>query len=433
MLDFASDTDLLTHPELVEAPLDPPERRPDPPLSATEGPPRWYRPALGVLLAATLVAYVWGLSASGWANSYYSAAVQAATKSWKAFFFGSFDASNAITVDKPPAALWVMALSARIFGLSSWSILVPEALMGVGTVALVTATIRRWFRPGAALLAGLVVATTPVAALMFRFNNPDALLVLLLAAGAYAVTRALEGGRSARWMAVAGVCVGFAFLAKMLQAFVILPVFAGVVLVAGTGSFWRRVRDCAVLGAATVLAGGWWVAIVELWPASSRPYIGGSQTNSVIELIMGYNGLGRITGNETGSVTPGGNGGAGAWGATGWDRLFNASYGGQVAWLIPAALVLGIAVLVVTWRAPRTDRLRASAILWLGWLLLTGITISFAQGIIHEYYTVALAPAIGALVGIGGAAFLPLTSFPTCFSLGNVLGPFSTDIERNCA
>ena len=345
-------------------------------------------------------------SASGWANSYYSAAVQAATKSWKAFFFGSFDASNAITVDKPPAALWVMGLSARVFGLSSWSILVPEALMGVGTVALVTATVRRWFRPGAALLAGLVVATTPVAALMFRFNNPDALLVLLLAAGAYAVTRAIEDERSARWMALAGACVGFGFLAKMLQAFVILPVFAGVVLVAGAGSWRRRLRDCIVLGATTVLAGGWWVAIVELWPASSRPYIGGSQNDSVVELMLGYNGLGRLTGNETGSVTGGGAGGpAGTsmWGETGWLRMFDSRFGAQASWLIPAALVALAGGLVLTARRGRRDRTRAALLLWGGWLVITGIVFSLGQGIIHEYYTVALAPAIGAMVGIGAS------------------------------
>ena len=158
----------------------------------------WVRPSLIGLLLATAVLYLWGLGASGWANSFYSAAVQAGTKSWKAFFFGSSDAANFITVDKAPASLWVMELSARVFGLSSWSILVPQALEGVAAVGVLYATVRRWFSPGAALLAGADTALTPVAALMFRFNNPDALLVLLLTGGAYCITRALEAGRT-KW------------------------------------------------------------------------------------------------------------------------------------------------------------------------------------------------------------------------------------------
>src|SRR3984957_18081357 len=163
------------------------------------GDPAWVRPVLVGLLVVAGFLYLWDLSASGWANGFYSAAVEAGTKSWKAFFFGSFDSSNFITVDKPPAFLWVMELSARIFGLNSWSILVPNALEGVATVGILYATVRRWFSPAAGLIAGGVVALTPVAALMFRYNNPDALLVLLLTASAYATVRAIEGA-GARWL-----------------------------------------------------------------------------------------------------------------------------------------------------------------------------------------------------------------------------------------
>src|SRR5690349_5682241 len=179
------------------------------------------RLALGALLLATGLLYVWGLGASGWANAYYSAAVQAGATSWKAFFYGSFDAANFITVDKTPASLWVMELSARLFGVNAWSILVPQALEGVAAVGLLYATIKRWFGPAAGLIAGAALAVTPVAALMFRFNNPDALLALLLVAGAYALTRALENGRT-WWLALAGAAVGFGFLAKELQAFLVL-------------------------------------------------------------------------------------------------------------------------------------------------------------------------------------------------------------------
>jgi 4-amino-4-deoxy-L-arabinose transferase-like glycosyltransferase len=360
------------------------------------------RPTLLSLLAATGLLYLYGLSVNGWANAFYSAAVQAGTQSWKAFLFGSSDAANFITVDKPPASLWVMEISARVFGLSSWSILVPQALMGVASVGLVYLAVRRVTSAGAGLVAGAVLAVTPVATLMFRFNNPDALLVLLLTAAAYATVRAIEGG-SRRWIIAVGALVGLAFLTKSLQAFLPVPAFAFAYLVAAPRSLGRRLVDLLIAAGALVVSAGWWVALVQFWPASSRPYIGGSQTNSVWELIWGYNGLGRLSGNETGSVTPGGAGGSGAWGPTGLGRLFNSGYGGQAAWLIPAALVLGVVLLVVTLRAPRTDRLRASAIMWLGWLLITGLTFSFAQGIIHEYYTVALAPAIGALVGLGGS------------------------------
>ncbi|WP_157876074.1 ArnT family glycosyltransferase, partial [Streptacidiphilus griseoplanus] len=272
--------------------------------------PRWARPALLGLLAATAVLYLGNLSVSGWANSFYSAAVQAGTVSWKAFFFGSSDAGNFITVDKPPMSLWPMELSARVLGLSSFSVLLPQALMGVATVGTVHAAVRRRHSPRAALLAGAVLALTPVAALMFRFNNPDALLVLLLALAAYAVQRAQEAAGT-RWLVLAGVLLGFAFLTKTLQAFLVLPAFALAHLVTAPTGLWRRVRQLLLAGAAMVVAGGWWVAVVELMPASSRPYVGGSQDNSFLSLTFGYNGFGRLTGDETGSV---GGGGAGPGG-----------------------------------------------------------------------------------------------------------------------
>ncbi len=365
--------------------------------------PVWVRPALFALLVGTGFLYVWGVGRSGWANSFYAAAVQAGTKSWKAFFFGSSDASNFITVDKPPASLWVMELSARIFGVNYWSLLVPQALEGVATVGLLYGTVRRWFAPGAALLAGTVVALTPVATLMFRFNNPDALLTLLLTGAAYATVRALEYGRS-RWLVLAGALVGFGFITKMLQALILMPVLALVYLLAGPPKLGRRILQVVYSGLALVVAGGWWVAAVQLTPAADRPYIGGSTDNNLLNLIFGYNGFGRLTGNETGSVGGGvGVGGANAWGPVGWDRLFLKEMGGQISWLIPGALIGLAAVLCLTWRAPRTDRVRSAFLLFGGWLLLTGAVFSFAHGIIHPYYTVALAPAIGALVGMGAS------------------------------
>ncbi len=360
------------------------------------------RLGLAGLLGATALLYLWALGASGWANSFYSAAVQADTKNWVAFLFGSFDASNFITVDKPPASLWVMDLSVKLFGLNSWSILVPQALEGVATVALLFLTVRRVFGSAAGFIAGAALAATPVAALMFRYNNPDALLVLLLVGAAYALVRALDGGHSTRWLLLAGALVGTGFITKMLQAFLVLPAMVLVYLALGPPGLWRRTLQLLAALGSLLVFGGWWVALVQLWPASARPYIGGSQNNSELNLIFGYNGFGRLTGNETGSV---GASGPGGWGPTGLDRLFLPSFGGDISWLIPAALVGAAALLWLTWRAPRRDPVRASALLWLGWLLVTGLTFSLAQGIIHPYYTVALAPAIAALVG-GGAVLL---------------------------
>jgi len=369
----------------------------------------WVRPSLLALLIGTAVLYIWGLGASGWANSFYSAAVQAGSTSWKAFFFGSSDAANFITVDKPPASLWVMELSARIFGVNAWSILVPQALEGVATAAVLYATVRRWFTPAAGLIAGAVLALTPVAVLMFRFNNPDALLALLLTLGAYAVTRALESG-STRWLVLAGSLVGFGFLAKMMQAFLVVPAFALVYLIAAPTPLRRRVWQLLLAGVAMFVAAAWWVVAVVLTPAADRPYIGGSQHNSILELIFGYNGFGRLTGNETGSVTGGAGGGIGnaaggsPWGPTGLTRLFSADMGTQISWLIPAALVVMVGALWLSRREARTSKLRAATVLWGATFLCIALTISLSKGIIHPYYTVALAPAIGALVGIGGTA-----------------------------
>jgi 4-amino-4-deoxy-L-arabinose transferase-like glycosyltransferase len=393
-------TTQLLHPLRHAPPAAAAPSRPQATAAVERADPSWARPALVALLALTALAYLWDLSASGFANSFYAAAVQAGTKSWKAFFFGSLDSSNFITVDKPPASLWVMALSGRVFGFGSWSMLVPQALEGVAAVGLLYAAVKRWFGAGAGLAAGALFAFTPVAALMFRFNNPDALLVLSLVAAAYCLTRALERAGT-RWILAAGTLIGLAFLAKMMQAFLVLPAFALVYVVAAPTTLRRRIGQLLAGGAAVLVSAGWWVAIVALWPASSRPFIDGSPENSILNLIIGYNGLGRIFG----SGGPGGGGGGGAnfSGPTGLLRLFDDLMGGQASWLLPAALLALIGGLWVTRRAPRTDRTRAALLLWGGWLIVTALVFSFGQGVIHTYYTVALAPAIGALVAIGGA------------------------------
>lgn len=312
------------------------------------------RASLAVLLIGTLAAYLWNLSANGWANSFYTAAIQAGSQSWKAWFFGSLDMANSITVDKPPASLWIPALSVRIFGLNSWSVLVPEVLMGVATVWLLYVIVKRYFGHWAGIGAGAVLALTPVAALMFRFDNPEALLLLLMTVAAWTLMRAVDTGRL-HWMIWCGVAVGFGFLTKQLQVLLILPALVIVYFAFGPGGWLRRVGHLFAALGALIVSAGWWLLTVELWPADKRPWIGGSQNNSILELTMGYNGLGRLNGNERGSVVPGGGRGGdsyasafpgmgegfpggpgggpgggrgGMWGQSGFWRMFDAEQGG---------------------------------------------------------------------------------------------------------
>ncbi|WP_207842384.1 glycosyltransferase family 39 protein [Williamsia soli] len=401
-------------------PANPAPGQPDPDPQSTAR-PRWELPSFAALVVATGVLYLWNLSANGWANSFYSAAIQAGSQSWEAWFFGSSDAANSITVDKPPMSLWIPGVAVRIFGLNSWSIIVPQALMGVASVALLYWIVRKRFGPAAGLISGAALALTPVAALMFRFNNPDALLVLLMIAAVWATLKAIDDGRI-RWMILTGVFVGFGFLTKQMQVFLVIPPLALTYIAFGPKTWIRRLGHLFASLGAMIVSAGWWVLAVELWPKDSRPYIGGSQENSILELTLGYNGFGRLSGNETGSVTPGGGGGTampeqlggtgtggfaggpggGMWGQTGWTRMFDSAQGGQIAWLIPAAFILGIAAIGLCGRAVRTDSRRALLVVWGLWLVTTMAVFSFMAGIFHAYYTVALAPAIAGLVGAGG-------------------------------
>ena len=383
----------------------------DPPVDAVETPAParpWHRLGLAALLVGSAVLYLWHLSINRYANDFYAAAIQAGSQSWKAWFFGSSDAANSITVDKPPLSLWIPGLVVRVFGLSSWSVLVPQALMGVATVAIVSAIGRRIAGPTAGLLAGTAFALTPVLVVMSRFDNPDTLLVLLLAAAAWATVRILDDGRL-RWAVLAGGLLGLAFLTKQMQALIIVPAIAVAYLAFAAAPLRRRLIALLAALASLVVAAGWWVLIVELWPADSRPYIGGTQHNSIIELTIGYNGLGRVTGDEASGIggAPGGSGAgmghmlAAFGGHTGPLRMFSSAVGGQIAWLLPAALILGIVAIVLRGRAPRTDPERAVLVFaWL-WLTSNALLMSYMAGIFHPYYTLAFAPPIAILVGVG--------------------------------
>ncbi|WEV72280.1 glycosyltransferase family 39 protein [Bifidobacterium sp. ESL0790] len=395
--------------------------------------------AFALMMAGAVAIMFVNLTANGYANEFYAAAAQAGSKNWEAFLWGSSDAANSITVDKPPAALWLMALSVRLLGLSSFAILLPEALCGVLSVWLLYVSVRRYWGNWAGIIAGSTLALTPVAALMFRFDNPDALLVLLMIAASASVLRALEydparkaNRKRTLWLALAGVCIGFGFLTKQMQVFLVLPGFALAILIASPTKFWRRVADSLVALAAMVVSAGWWVLLTVIVPSGSRPYIGGSQNDSFLELTFGYNGFGRLTGNETGSVVPGGGGGGkaskalgnaysamtggmaggpgggqtgggqggGMWGQTGITRLFDGVYGTQIAWLAPIAFAGVVIGLAVSLRVRRTDMRRAGVMVWGGWLVVTWLTFSFMGGIFHQYYTVALAPAVAVMVAV---------------------------------
>jgi 4-amino-4-deoxy-L-arabinose transferase-like glycosyltransferase len=358
------------------------------------------RPELLGLLLVGAVLDLWALDRNGFANEYYSAAVRSMTESWHAFLFGSFDSAGVMTVDKPPLALWVQALSAKLFGFGSWSILVPQALMGVASVALVYDLTRRRFGRGAGFAAGLALALTPIAVAISRHNNPDALLVLCVTAAVWFLVRALEDGRT-RWLVLSGVCVGLGFEAKMGAALIVVPAIAAAWLWVAPSGRLAAARRLAAGGTAMVAVGLAWPVLVWLTPASDRPWVSGTSDNSVWSLIFGYNGLGRLFGQEG---APGGGGPGGGGGAFGGDpgflRLLNESLGGQAGWLLGFAFVAGIGVLVST-RLRRDDPRTGWLIAVGGAFLTTAVAFSQAEGIFHPYYVAQLAPFTAALVGAG--------------------------------
>ncbi|MBP1232230.1 4-amino-4-deoxy-L-arabinose transferase-like glycosyltransferase [Arthrobacter sp. PvP102] len=351
----------------------------------------WFSTLL--LVAAAL--YLWNLPLNGWGNGYYAAAAQAGASNWTAFFFGSSDGGNGITVDKLPGSIWVASLSVRLFGLSSWSLLVPQALMGIGTVALTYLIVRRHFKANTALLSGVVLLLTPAAAIMFRYNNPDALLTFLLTLAVYLTLRAAEDGRW-RWILLAAVAIGIGFLAKSAQALLLLPTLGLVFMYAGPGRMRKRIVQLATAFLVVVLVAGSWVAIAESTRAADRPYAGGSFGNSFVEVLLRQNGLGRILG-------------AGAGGTAGNELLrpgalrllVYPSFGSQGSWLIPIALTALLCSLVLLRRAVRSDPRRALVLLAGGWFLTYAATFSFMNGVIHPYYLVTIAPPIAVLVAVG--------------------------------
>ncbi|KUM93642.1 hypothetical protein AQI88_24810 [Streptomyces cellostaticus] len=390
---MTSATDPLAHPTTLTAPGPPPTAGP------SGAAPRWSLPALLAIMILAAALYSWNLSGSG-LNSFYSAAVLSGTQSWKAWFFGSLDAGNFLTVDKPPLALMVMGLSCRVFGFGTWQMMAPMIVAALATIWILHSSVKRVWGHGAAALAALVLALTPITVAINRDNNPDTLLVLLMAGGAALALRAVTGGRLLPLLGSA-VCFGLAFNTKMLQGYIALPAVVAVYLYAARLPLTKRIVNLLLAGLALAVSSFWWAAAVSLVPASDRPYIGGSTDGTAWNLIMGYNGLGRVFGGE-GNGAGGGGGGGGFSGTAGPGRLFNDILGGQISWLIPFAALACIGGLVLCGRAPRTDLTRAALVLWGGWTALHYLTFAMAEGTMHPYYTTALAPGIAALCGGGG-------------------------------
>ncbi|MDX2679640.1 ArnT family glycosyltransferase [Streptomyces soliscabiei] len=388
------------HPHPTVSPDWPPPTAAAPAAPPPDKAPRWSLPALIAIMILAGVLYSWNLSGSS-LNSFYSAAVYSGTKSWEAWFFGSLDAGNFITVDKPPFALMIMGLSCRIFGFGTWQMMAPEVAAALGTIWILHASVKRAFGHAAAAVAALVLALTPITVAINRDNNPDTVLVLLMVAGA---ALALRATRDERLLPLIGsaVCFGLAFNTKMLQGYIALPaVFAVYVYASRLG--WRKKAVNLLLAAvALAVSSFWWATAVSLVPADDRPYIGGSTDGSAWDLIMGYNGLGRVLGGEGNGGGGGGGGGGTFAGTAGIGRMFNDILGGQISWLIPFAGIALVAGLVLCGRAPRTDVTRAALVLWGGWLVLHYLTFAMAEGTMHPYYTTALAPGIAALAGGGG-------------------------------
>ncbi|MEE4545966.1 glycosyltransferase family 39 protein [Streptomyces sp. V4-01] len=348
------------------------------------------------------VLYGWGIGHAA-VHPYYSAAVRSMGTSWHAFVYGGLDPSGSITVDKIPGALWPQALSVRVFGAHAWAVALPQVVQGVLTVAVLHRTVRSWAGPVAALIAAATLTVTPVAVVLDRHSIPDTLLTLLLVCAAGALHKAVRTGRLLPLLTCA-LWVGLAFQAKMLQAWLLLPVFAAVYQLAAPGTWVRRARRLALAGAVSFAVSVTWLLLVWATPAAHRPYVDGSTDNSPWSMVFGYNGVSRFGGSQHALGAVAGTAASRTTGNTGWTMLVNHTVGPQIAWFLPLAALA--AVTGVLWRAgmPRTDPLRAGFLLWGGWVLLHVLVFSLSSGN-HGYYTVVLAPALAALAGGGVAGF----------------------------
>ncbi|WP_300608996.1 glycosyltransferase family 39 protein [Trebonia sp.] len=371
--------------------------------------PAWARPALLAVAVVAAVAYGWGMAGAS-VEPFYGAAARSMSQSWHDFIFGAFDPAGTVTVDKLPGALWVQALSLRVFGFHIWALVLPQVAEGVLTILALYRAVRRLAGPAAGLTAAAVLAVTPVTVLLGRGNVSDSLLILLLVLAADATSAALVTG-SLRQLLLAGVWVGLAFQAKMIQAWLALPALAAAYLLAAPAARLRtRCAHVALAGLVTVVVSLSWMTAVSLVPSQDRPYVDGSANDSVYTQVFDYNGLGRLTGNwatTAGPVSPlviaATKSGQSLTAETlgikpSWHRLLAGPFAADSGWLLPAAVVGAAGVLMSRRRRGRRDPLRAAVVLWGGWWLI--LAVFFSTGVfINAYYVAALVPAAAALCG----------------------------------
>jgi 4-amino-4-deoxy-L-arabinose transferase-like glycosyltransferase len=366
--------------------------------------PSWIRPALLILAAVAALAYGWGM-AHQVIEVYYGASVRSMADSWHNFIFAAFDPDATVSIDKLPGGLWPQAVMVAIFGPHIWAMVAPQVVEGVLAILVLFTAVRRLAGPVAGLVAAAVLTATPVTVSLNRGNVPDALMILLVVCAVGALSKALTTGRA--WhLATAGVWIGLAFQVKMLQAWLIVPALAVTWLLAGPGKFggrfWRLLPAGLVLGVVSLA----WMTAVSLVPAADRPVVDGSTHNSLFQQVFEYNAFGRVAEPP---VTAS-NGTAQLVGAT-LDRSFwlhrslTGRGGLDVGWLIPAALLVGIAVLIARRRQPRTDLLRAACVLWGTWLVIELVTFGVSDTV-NTYYLASMGPAIAGLIGVGAAALL---------------------------
>jgi len=380
----------------------------------------WEVIALVTVLILALVLRLWGLDRNGWGAEYYTAAVRSMAMSWHNFLYNAFDPTGFISVDKPPVAIWLQVASVKLFGFHPFSIFLPQVLEGVGSVWLLFCLVRRHFGSSAALWSALILAITPVWVAVNRTNNTDSCLVLVLLLAASALLKAAEEGNR-RLLFSSAALVGLAFNVKMLAAYILLPPFF-VVYFFGAPQRWPR--RLIHLGMATIIVVATslpWVLMYELTPAEGRPFVGSSQRNSMLELIVGHNAMNRFvspakysradTHGNAGTESPVG---ARAEGSTfnelsrlfvrtqtGPLRLAAGQLAGQVGWLFPfAAIALLLGARQNRFRRPLTAT-HLALLLWCCWILAYAGVYSYLGGIIHFYYLATMAPALAALAGIG--------------------------------
>ncbi|WP_427172009.1 ArnT family glycosyltransferase [Arthrobacter sp. 92] len=324
---------------------------------------------------------------------------------WTAFLFGSSDPGNAITVDKPPLSIWIMSLSVRLFGLNSWSLLLPQAFMGVASVYLLYRIVQKHFGPATGLLSGIFFAVTPVATVIFRYNNPDALLTLLMVGIAFFTLESIDRGQL-RWLLLAGVLTGAAFLTKQLQILLLLPSVGVSYAAFARTSMVRRSLQLAGALTAAVMAAGWWLLIVQLTDPSKRPFLGGSRDNSVAELTLGYNGLDRLTGAGANSAIVGEVGKSTEKLEVGFQRFLQPGFSGQFGWFLPLAIAGIFVSFWYLWRRKGDKTARALLLFCCVWLSCAVIVVAYMSGIVHPYYVLTAVPPLCCLAAVAFMHFL---------------------------